>query len=64
MPRGVAFDEIHVTFRIPDELPEDQREELHRTLIGEDFMTRLRRAIRGVIRTYPELAIVRVSLSR
>ena len=64
MSRGVVFDQIHITIRIPHELPEDQSEEIRRTLMGEGFMNHLRRAVRSTVRLHPELAIVRVSLGR
>ncbi len=64
MAKSIVFDEIHVTFRVPQELPEDQSEGLHRTLTGKEFMARLQRAVRSVVRADPTLAIVRVGLSR
>ncbi|MFO0825898.1 MAG: hypothetical protein U0792_22730 [Gemmataceae bacterium] len=64
MAKSIVFDEIHVTIRIPNELSQNQSNELSRTLTGDDFMNRLRRAIRGVVRAYPELSVVHVALSR
>jgi len=61
---SVVLDEIHITIRILNDLPETQTEAIRRTLQGDDFMDRLRRAVRAAVRAFPELAVVRVSLSR
>jgi len=63
----VVIDEIHLTVRVPNDLPETEAEVIRRTLTGEVFMTRLRRAVRAALRAFPafpELTIVRVSLTR
>lgn len=62
--KTVVLDEIHVTFRIPSDLPDDEAEAVRETLATEEFMSRLRRAVRVVVRTFPELNVVRVSLTR
>jgi len=64
MARTVVIDEIHVTVRVSSDLPDAQAEEIHATLAGEDFMSRLRRAVRTALRAFPELAVVRVSCTR
>ena len=64
MAKSVVFDEIHITIRVPNELPENQSEELHRILTGAAFKRRLRHAVRAVFQASPELADVRVSLNR
>ena len=64
MAKSVVIDDIHITIRIPNDLPETQTEAIRRTLQGDDFMDRLRRAVRAAVRAFPELAVVRVSLSR
>ena len=64
MPKTVVIDEIHVTVRIPGDLPEARADAVHRALAGEDFMSRLRRAVRAALRAFPELALARVSLTR
>ena len=64
MAKNVVIDELHLTIRIPNDLPDTQTEAIRRTLSGDDFMNRLRRAVRAALRGFPELAIVRVSLSR
>ena len=64
MAKTVVIDEIHVTIRVPSDLPEVRADEVHRVLTGEDFMNRLRRAVRAALRAFPELAVARVSLTR
>ena len=64
MAKRVTIDEIHLTFRIPNDLPDDEAEAIRQTLEGDDFMDRLRRAVRVVVRAFPELAGVSVSLAR
>ena len=64
MPKTVVIDEIHMTVRIPGDLPEAQAEAVYRALTGEDFMARLRRAVRAALRAFPELSVARVSLTR
>lgn len=64
MAKTVIIDELHVTLRIPSDLPDSEAEAIRQALVGDEFMTRLRRAIRAVIRSLPELAAVRVSLTR
>lgn len=64
MAKTVVIDELHVTFRIPNDLPESEAEAIRQALDGDDFLNRLRRAIRAAVRALPELAVVRVSLTR
>jgi hypothetical protein len=64
MAKTVIIDELHVTFRIPNDLHDDEAEAIRQTLAGDEFMNRLRRTIRAVIRSLPELSAVRVSLTR
>ena len=64
MAKTVVIDEIHVTICVPSDLPEVRADEVHRVLTGEDFMNRLRRAVRAALRAFPELAVARVSLTR
>lgn len=62
--RTAVIDEIHVTVRVPGDLPDDAVEAVRETLAADEFMSRMRRAVRAVVRTFPELNVVRVSLSR
>jgi hypothetical protein len=64
MAKTVVIDELHVTFRIPNDLPDTDAEAIQQTLDGDEFMNCLRRAIRAAVRAFPELAAVRVSLTR
>jgi hypothetical protein len=59
-----VIDELHLTLLVPKDLPDDRAEAIRRTLEGDDFMDRLRRAVRAVIRGFDGLDGVRVSLSR
>lgn len=61
---GVAVDELHLTLRIPNDLPEDEVEAIRRVLAGGDFLDRLHWAVLAAVRTIPELSAVRVSLAR
>ena len=64
MAKSVMIDELHLTVRIPSNLPDDRTEEVRRTLTSADFMNRVRRAIRDAFRAFPQLAVVSVSLTR
>lgn len=62
--RTVVIDEIHLILRIPNDLPEDETEAVREVLAGDEFMAQLRRAVRAVVREFPALDVVRVSLTR
>jgi hypothetical protein len=64
MAKRVTIDEIHLTLRVPNDLPDGAAEAILAVLTGDDFMTRLRRAVRAVLRRFPELRPVRGSLTR
>lgn len=64
MAKPVMIDELHLTLRVPNDLPDDRGDVVRRVLASAEFMTRLRRALRAVFRTFPELTVVRTSLSR
>ncbi len=64
MATTVVIDELHLTISIPDDLPDARREEVRQTLAGDDFMDQLRQAVRTATEAFPELAAVRVSLTR
>jgi hypothetical protein len=63
MPRTVVIDELHLTVRVPADLPEADAEAVRQTLLGAEFLDRLRRSVRLVFRAFPELARVRVSVT-
>lgn len=58
------IDEFHLTVRVPDDLPEAAVDAIRRTLAGDEFQERLRRALLDVFRAFPELTPCRVSLAR
>lgn len=62
--KTIVIDELHLTFRVPGDLPDDAAEAIRETLAGDEFMRRLRRAVRIVVRNSPELSTVGVSLTR
>jgi hypothetical protein len=64
MAKQLTIDEIHLTLRIPGDLPDDEVEAIRQTLADEEFMRRLRRAVRASLRALPELTAVRASLTR
>ena len=61
---GVAVDELHLTLRIPKDLPEEEVEAVRRALSAADFLDRLRRAVHVAVREFPELNAVRAALAR
>lgn len=62
--KTVVIDEIHVTFRIPGDLSDAAAKVVRETLAGDELMSRLRRAVRVVVRDSPELSTVSLSLTR
>ncbi len=64
MAKTVILDELHLTLRVPNDLPDEEDEATRRALAGDDFMSRLRRAVRAALRAVPELNPVRASLTR
>ncbi|MDB5314134.1 MAG: hypothetical protein JWO38_8336 [Gemmataceae bacterium] len=64
MGKTAIIDELHLTVRIPADLPEADAEVVRRALTGRAFMDGLRRAVRTVIRRTPGLTPVRVRLTR
>ena len=64
MAKTVLLDELFVTVRVPADLSDADTEAARRTLAGDEFLGRLRRAVRAVIRESPELAGVRVTVTR
>jgi hypothetical protein len=64
MAKHVTIDEIHLTFRIRSDLPEDEAEAVRAALASDDFMRSLLRAVRAALNAVPELRTVRASLTR
>jgi len=64
MPKPVTIDELIVTLTVPATLSDAAAEAVRRVLLGRAFTTRLQAAVRAVVRADPQLARVRVTLSR
>jgi hypothetical protein len=64
MAKGVVIDELHLTLRVPRDLPDDEAEGVREVLAGDEFLRRLRRAVRAALREFPELGTVSLSLTR
>lgn len=64
MAKTVVIDELHLTVRIPNDLPGGEAEATRKALDGDDFLNRLRRAVRAAVRSLPVLAAFRTSLTR
>ena len=64
MPKTVVIDELHLTLRVPATLTEARAQAVRQRLTSAAFMSRLRRVIRGVVRAYPALAVVHVTVTR
>jgi hypothetical protein len=64
MAKRVVIDELHLTIRVPNDLPDDRAEAIRRVLNGEDFIGRMRRSVRALLLTFTELAGVTVTVSR
>ena len=62
--KTVVLDELHLTLRIPSDLPDDEVEEIRELLAGDEFLSRLREVVRGFLREFTELSLVRLSLTR
>ena len=64
MAKTVVLDEVFVTVRIPAALPAAQVRAARRTLSGRAYLTALTNAVRRLVRSHPELAPLRLTLSR
>jgi hypothetical protein len=64
MPKTVVIDELHVTLRVPADLPDAAAETVRQALAGSGFIARIREAVRATVRASPELAAVRVTVTR
>jgi hypothetical protein len=58
------MDEIHATLFAPRGLHEEEYEAIHRTLTDRRFRGDLRRTVGEVVRRYPVLRIIRVTVTR
>jgi hypothetical protein len=64
MSKTVVIDELHLTLRLPARLPEAQVKKARRILLGATFLARLRRTLRSLIGSYPQLTSLTVLVSR
>jgi hypothetical protein len=58
----LLFDEFHLIFRVPKDLDDSACDTIRRILESRPFRSTLRRAVRQVVRQYPDLDPVRVRL--
>jgi len=56
MGEYVTFDEFHLSVRVPTDLEDAACDAIRRILESPQFRAALRRAVRQVVRPYPELA--------
>jgi hypothetical protein len=64
MPRLLLVDEIHLTVSAPRGLTAAEYRSVRRALLRPGFRAALDAAVRGVLRRYPSLRAVRVTVSR
>jgi hypothetical protein len=64
MPSTVVADELHLTVRMPADLPAGDAEAVRRTLAEPAFANRLRAAVLAAVREFPALAPAEVTVSR
>ena len=64
MAKSIILDEWHLTLRIPNKLADEQVEAIRQILASDDFLKRLRQGVRTTLGHFPELTVVRVTLSR
>ena len=60
----VIIDEIHLTVRVPRDLPAAAHAQIVRDLRQRHLLPRLKKAVRGVLGRYPSLRKVRLTLAR
>jgi hypothetical protein len=63
MAKLVMIDQFQVAVLLPKDLPHRDARRVRRTLDSFRFRLRLARAIRAVVREYPDLAEVRLHFS-
>jgi hypothetical protein len=64
MPRSVLIDEFHLSLFVPQHLTAQEQRAIRRALTGSGFRARLVRAARSVVRRFPSLNRIRLTLSR
>lgn len=64
MPRWVVIDELYVSIYVARGLGDKRCAVIRRTLLGARFQTALRRAVQGILERQPQLAGLRVAITR
>lgn len=64
MTRTIMIDELYLVVRAPRGLPEQEYRAIRRVLDSDRFAVELRRAVRGVVKLYPALGPVRITVTR
>jgi hypothetical protein len=64
MSKSILIEEFHVSVFVPRNLPDAECVRIRRTLNGKSFGDRLRPAIQGVVRRYPVLSKIRITLTQ
>ncbi len=64
MKKHVLFDQLHLTILVPADLDDAACDAIRRILDSRKFHTDLRQAIRQLFHQYPDLAVVRLRISR
>lgn len=59
----VLLDEYHISIRVPKDLDDDACDAIRQILDSRTFRKALRRAVRQIVHTYPELTTVEVRIS-
>lgn len=63
MPRLVVLHEIHVTVRVPADLPDSEVAAVRRVVLTRAFLTRLKKAVRDLIAHDLAARVVRLRVS-
>ena len=64
MAKAILMDEIHLTVFAPRGLREEEYDAIRRILTDRCFRGDLRRTVGEVVRRYPVLRMIRVSVTR
>lgn len=64
MPKLALFDQLHLSVLVQSGVADTRCRQMRRTLNSHRFQARLHSAITGVIKQYPSLKLVKVTISR
>jgi hypothetical protein len=62
--KTILIDELRLSFHVPRGLPQEEYQAISRTLGRRRFRAALGKAVREVVRRYPSLSKVRVTIAR